>query len=202
MYMDEGLDTGDILLQVEARNRAERNRRIAPRSARPDRAGRLARSALASARKRKRTAHSAGFVASPPTRPSLTREDGKIDWSEPAEVIERKIRAFDPWPGAFTHLADAAGTRAQVENLPRESGRDCKDAPGEILRSDESIVIAPNDGALSLGEVQLEGKRRMSAAEFLRGHRSERCSLDWKARGWALSLDVLCAVFPPQRPHF
>ncbi len=53
--------------------------------------------------------------------PKLTREDGKIDWSEPAEVIERKIRAFDPWPGAFTQLTDAAGKLAQPQNLSRLS---------------------------------------------------------------------------------
>jgi methionyl-tRNA formyltransferase len=96
--------------------------------------------------------------------PKLKREDGQIDWSEPAEVIERKIRAFNPWPGAFMKIdgRNLKIFRADTLNL--------RGKPGEILRSEKELVVAADEGALSLGEVQLEGKRRMSAAEFLRGH--------------------------------
>ena len=68
----------------------------------------------------------------------MTREDGQIDWTEPAEVIERKIRAFDPWPGAFSQLADATGKSVQIENLSRNSQR---------IRSigDPGTIFAPND---------------------------------------------------------
>jgi methionyl-tRNA formyltransferase len=93
----------------------------------------------------------------------LEREDGRIDWTESAALIERKIRAFDPWPGAFTVLHDDAGRDLKLK-IFRAKVVDATDrTPGEI-------VIAAKDGALSLGEVQLEGKRRMSAAEFLRGY--------------------------------
>jgi methionyl-tRNA formyltransferase len=96
--------------------------------------------------------------------PKLKREHGRIDWSEPAEVIERKIRAFNPWPGAFMHInnRNLKIFSASVVDL---SGR-----PGEILRSEKELIVAGGKGALSLGEVQLEGKRRMTATEFLRGH--------------------------------
>ena len=99
--------------------------------------------------------------------PKLKREDGKIDWSDPADAIERKIRAFDPWPGAFMTVS-TNGTH----NLKIFSATviDLRGKPGRILRSETELVVAAGDGALSLGEVQLEGKRRMSAAEFLRGH--------------------------------
>jgi methionyl-tRNA formyltransferase len=99
----------------------------------------------------------------------MKREDGKIDWSDRAEVIERKIRAFDPWPGAFMTIT-ANGTR----NLKIFSAEvlDSQGRPGEILSSETDLVVAAGKGALSLLEVQVEGKRRMSAAEFLRGHRS------------------------------
>jgi methionyl-tRNA formyltransferase len=98
--------------------------------------------------------------------PKLKRDDGRIDWSEPAEMIERKIRAFNPWPGAFMAI--------DGRNLKIFSGSvvDLSGEPGKILRSEKELVIAAGTGALSLSEVQLEGKRPMSAAEFVRGHAS------------------------------
>jgi methionyl-tRNA formyltransferase len=97
--------------------------------------------------------------------PKLTRDDGRIDWSKSAEVIERKIRAFNPWPGAFMKL-DRRNLKIFSASIADLSGE-----PGEILRSEKELVIAAGNGAVSLGEVQLEGKRQMRAAEFLRGHR-------------------------------
>lgn len=97
--------------------------------------------------------------------PKLTRDDGRIDWSESVEVIERKIRAFNPWPGAFMKL-DGRNLKIFSASIADLSGE-----PGEILRSEKELVIAAGNGAVSLGEVQLEGKRRMRGAEFLRGHR-------------------------------
>jgi methionyl-tRNA formyltransferase len=104
--------------------------------------------------------------------PKLSRDDGRIDWSEPAELIERKIRAFNPWPGAFALLRSEDRRERKLKIFSAKVVTAASLAPGEILRSDNSLVIAARDGALSLGEVQLEGKRRMSAGEFLRGHAS------------------------------
>jgi len=94
----------------------------------------------------------------------LKREHGQINSFESAEAIERKIRAFNPWPGAFMKLND--------QNLKIFSGSvvGLNGNAGQILRSENDLVIAAGTGAVSLREVQLEGKRRMSAAEFLRGH--------------------------------
>jgi methionyl-tRNA formyltransferase len=103
--------------------------------------------------------------------PKLTREDGGIDWTESAEVIERKIRAFNPWPGAFTMLATNSGKSSKLK-IFSASIVDLGGKAGEILRSQNELVVAVGKGALSLGEVQLEGKRRMSVKEFLRGHAS------------------------------
>ncbi|PYL06571.1 MAG: methionyl-tRNA formyltransferase [Verrucomicrobia bacterium] len=164
MYMDEGLDTGDILLQ----------RKIAilltdTGGSLQDRLEQIAPEALLESL-RLLGAESAPRVAQDNARatyaPKLKRKDGKIDWSEPAEAIERKIRAFNPWPGTFMKL--------NGRNLKIFSARvaDLSGKPGEILRSENELIIAAGKGALSLGEVQLEGKRRMSAAEFLRGHAS------------------------------
>jgi len=162
MYMDEGLDTGDILLQ--------RTIDILPDDTGGSLQNRLAQIApealLESLRMLKK--NSAPRIpqdnAQATSAPKLKREHGRIDWSELAEAIERKIRAFNPWPGAFMEIGgrNLKIFSASVVNLGGE--------PGEILKSENELVIAAGKGALLLGEVQLEGKRKMSAAEFLRGH--------------------------------
>jgi methionyl-tRNA formyltransferase len=100
--------------------------------------------------------------------PKLKREDGKIDWSEPADAIERKIRAFDPWPGAFMTVLTNGTQKLKIFSaaVVKHQGK-----PGELLKSENALIVAAGKGALSLREVQLEGKRRMSATEFLRGYR-------------------------------
>lgn len=162
MYMDEGLDTGDILLQ--------RTMDILPDDtggSLHDRLAQIAPEALLESL-RMLEKNSAPRIPQDNTlatyAPKLKREHGKIDWSEPAEVIGRKIRAFNPWPGAFTQISG--------RNLKIFSATvfDLSGQPGKILRSQGQLVIAADKGALSLGDVQLEGKRRMSAADFLRGH--------------------------------
>jgi methionyl-tRNA formyltransferase len=162
MYMDEGLDTGDILLQRNleilpndtGRSLHDRLAQIAPEtlleSLRLLAAGNAPRIPQANAR--------ATYA------PKLKREHGQIDWSESAEAIERKIRAYNPWPGAFM--------KVDRQNLKVFSASvvDLNGQSGEILRRDKDLIVATGKGALSLAEVQLEGKRRMSAGEFLRGH--------------------------------
>ena len=161
MYMDEGLDTGDVMLQTRIE--------IAPDEtggSLHDRLAEIAPDALkkALAELQAGTAPRIPQDSSGATyAPKLEREHGRIDWSEPAALIERKIRAFNPWPGAFTILREEAGTERKLKVhrasvVPAESG------------DPEKLVIAAKDGALRLEEVQLEGKRRMSAAEFLRGY--------------------------------
>lgn len=164
MYMDEGLDTGDILLQ--------RRIDILPTDtggSLHDRLAQIAPEALLEALQMLANGNAPRIPQDNTVAtyaPRLTRGDGKIDWSESAETIESKIRAFNPWPGAFMKLGE--------QNLKIFSASivDLDGKLGEILRSDEEFIIATGRRALSLGEVQLEGKRRMSAEEFLRGHAS------------------------------
>jgi methionyl-tRNA formyltransferase len=168
MYMDEGLDTGDLLLQTRLELAADETG-----GSLHDRLARIAPAALDEALTHlqkgnaPRTPQDSAIAT---YAPKLEREDGRIDWSEAAAQIERKIRAFDPWPGAFTLIRDAAGRERKLKTFSATVTESTKAVPGEILRSESSLVIAAADGALSLDEVQLEGKRRMSAAEFLRGH--------------------------------
>ncbi len=162
MYMDEGLDTGDILLQ--------RKIEIGPdetSASLHDKLAQIAPEALAEAilvlekGKAPRLPQENELAT---YAPKLEREHGRIDWTESAAVIERKIRAFDPWPGAFMEI-DHRNLKIFAATIVDRSGK-----PGQISRNENELIVAAGEGALSLGEVQLEGKRRMSAAEFLRGH--------------------------------
>ncbi|MCF7816430.1 MAG: methionyl-tRNA formyltransferase [Kiritimatiellales bacterium] len=92
----------------------------------------------------------------------LTKEDGEIDWTLPAESIRNRIRAFDPWPGSTCKLP--GGEVLKIWRADREEGRG---VPGEVL--DGQLLVATGDGALRLAEVQPTGKKRMTAASFLNG---------------------------------
>jgi methionyl-tRNA formyltransferase len=167
MYMAEGLDTGDILLQREID--------ILPTDtggSLHDRLAQIAPNALLDALQMLAKGNAPRIpqdIALATYAPKLTRDDGKIDWSQPAEIIERKIRAFNPWPGAFSEIAAPGVRKLKIFSAATV---DLSGKPGEFLRSGKELIVAAGKNALSLNEVQPEGKRRMDAAAFLRGHAS------------------------------
>jgi methionyl-tRNA formyltransferase len=163
MYMDEGLDTGDILLKKTipiqpdetGGSLHDRLAEIAPVAL--DEALTLLENGTAP--RLPQDAATATYAR------KLGREDGRIDWHDPAVLIERKIRAFDPWPGAFAVLRDPAGRERKLKVFR-----------GHLITGGtaaDAITVRAKDGELALDEVQLEGKRRMSAAEFRRGWSGE-----------------------------
>jgi len=93
----------------------------------------------------------------------LSKEDGKIDWSMPAEAIRHRIRAFDPWPGSYCILPD--GDLLTVWKAGTEIG---EGQPGELL--DDRLLVATGSHALRLQEIQPAGRKRMPAEAFLNGH--------------------------------
>ncbi|HTG44315.1 MAG TPA: methionyl-tRNA formyltransferase [Verrucomicrobiae bacterium] len=100
----------------------------------------------------------------------IEKSDGLIDWSEPAEVISRKIRAFNPWPSAFTFL-QISGQERRVKIWAAAVQPSPPAMPGAILRIDrEGLLIACGTRALLLQQVQPEGRKRMSIQDFLAGH--------------------------------
>jgi methionyl-tRNA formyltransferase len=101
----------------------------------------------------------------------LGREDGQLDWSLPAARIERRIRAFDPWPGTFTSFRDHDSER-RLKVFPFCEVVDHQGAPGEVLAvGHDDMVVACGELALRLAGVQADGARRMSAGDFARGAR-------------------------------
>lgn len=161
MYIDEGLDTGDVLLKRKiaiARDETggslhDRLAEIAPAALKEA----LAELQAGTAPRTPQDASAATYA------PKLQRDNGRVDWAEPAALIERKIRAFDPWPGAFTVLRDEAGRERKLKIFRARVVDSCSANPA-------NLIVPTKAGALRLEEVQLEGKRRLSATEFLRGY--------------------------------
>jgi methionyl-tRNA formyltransferase len=101
--------------------------------------------------------------------PKLKKEDGLIDWSQPAAAIERRVRALIPWPGAYTFLPTPDGPRLlRVLEARVAQGN----APaGLVLAERRRVCVGTGAELVELVRVQREGKRTMTAAEFLAGHR-------------------------------
>lgn len=98
----------------------------------------------------------------------LRRKDGRIDWTESAEQIARRIRAYHPWPGASTSWNGSPLKVLRARPLAEETG--C-DAVGKVMQFDSMVTVATGQGLLVLEELQLAGRRRLLAQEFSRGQR-------------------------------
>jgi methionyl-tRNA formyltransferase len=181
MKMDAGLDTGGILTQ-----RRTPIRPVDDSATLHDRLARLGAELLAQTI----PDYVAGKIQPTPQpaegashAPKIKKEDGRIDWNQPARTILNRLRAFTPWPGAFTFLEAQPKPRLikiwKAEAI--ECGRDGSPSrpvasarrpyPGEILQADKTgIFVGCGEHALRILELQRESGRRMSAAEFLAGH--------------------------------
>jgi len=95
--------------------------------------------------------------------PILTREDGRMDFSRAAEELVNRWRGFQPWPGAWTTLR---GKKLIVHALKKAEGWA---AEGELVVEGDRLLVGCRDSVLELLEVQMEGKKKMAAGEFLRG---------------------------------
>jgi methionyl-tRNA formyltransferase len=99
----------------------------------------------------------------------ITKEDGHLDWSQPALALRNKVRAFTPWPGAYTFCPDQGdGRMLKIWRAEIEPG---EGQPGCVLETDRSkLIVACGTDALRIDELQLQGGRKMSTADFLAGH--------------------------------
>ena len=100
--------------------------------------------------------------------PKIKREDGQIDWNQPAQTILNRLRAFTPWPGAFTFLKTEP--RPCLLKIWKAEVIEKSGGAGEILFADENgIIVACGKNALRILELQREGGRRITARDFLGG---------------------------------
>ena len=94
----------------------------------------------------------------------LTRQDGQIAWSQTAQLIERQIRAYSPWPGSFTSW------KGRLKILKAHAvSHDT--SPGLVIELDNTFAIGTGQGVLKVTELQLEGRKAVNGTEFLQGHR-------------------------------
>lgn len=102
----------------------------------------------------------------------ISKQDGKIDFTASPVEIERQIRAFDPWPGAFCSYGDGQMKVWKAEPVSADvSGRN----PGEILSAeDRGLDVVCGDGILRITEIQMPGKKRVSVRDYLRGNRFDK----------------------------
>lgn len=100
----------------------------------------------------------------------LDREHGKIDWCMDAAALERRIRAFDPWPGTYT-IANEDGRPQRLKIFPPATVVASDLAPGETASDNGRLVVGCRHGGLVLTTVQPDGGRRMDAADYLRGRK-------------------------------
>ena len=98
----------------------------------------------------------------------LMREDGEIDWSQDAVALERRIRAYDPWPGTSTTFTDKKGRARRLKIFPQVTVLEGKGKPGEIISLENGLQIACGSGSLIVESLQPDGSRRMTADDFLK----------------------------------
>jgi methionyl-tRNA formyltransferase len=95
----------------------------------------------------------------------IKKEDGMINWSEPSATIWRKIRAFQPWPGTWTRWQDTVVKVIKARPITGVPGK-----PGMVITLPQAeLVVVTGEGALAIELLQLEGKKVMSAIDFIHG---------------------------------
>jgi len=163
MYMDVGLDTGDMLVKkILAIGPEETAGEL------HDRLATLGRETMeetlrqlgAGTLQREVQDDEQSTYAS-----MMKKEDGRIDWSRPAREIHNHVRGLDPWPGAYTtingELLKLAETRPEATK---------GDKPGCVIKADkDGVCVACGSGSLRIQQLQLAGRKRLAAADFLRG---------------------------------
>ena len=187
MRMDDGIDTGDILLA-----RACPIRRDDTARSLTDRLARIGAEALGEAMAGLATGHitprpqddSAATLA-----PRIRKTDALLDWSGDAQGLERRVRAFDPWPAAFTFLGEEplrilrAEAVAEPDSHP---GHPEPPPPGTVVRTGMTgIEVQAGTGRLRVLRLQRPGKQPMDAREFLNGRRLDPGNRLGNGPGWA-----------------
>jgi methionyl-tRNA formyltransferase len=157
MQMDAGLDTGPMLLRGTVPI-GPRGTAAALHDALATLGAKLVLRALAeSPTPQPQPAEGATYAA------KLTRADGALDWTHPAEQLDRQVRALNPWPGTWCSFAGEVLKVLDALPVPGDG------TPGTVL--DDALTVACGSGALQLLRVQRAGRAPMDAAAFLRGHK-------------------------------
>lgn len=165
MQMDEGLDTGDMLLKVEVPiTNEDTGETLHDKMA--EAGAKLAVETLAQMEKGLLKPEKQGETTTPYAK-MLKKEMGNIDWTKPADEIERLVRGMNSWPSAYTKWENKVMKiwRAAVEE------KDTQAAPGTIVNvTKDDFAVQTGKGLIVVKELQIPGKKRMDAGAFLRGY--------------------------------
>ena len=169
MQMDEGLDTGDMLLKGsvvldEKETSGSLFDKLSALGAS------LCVEALEKLEKGELTPEKQGESPTEYAR-MLTKEMGELDFSRDAVTLERLIRGFNPWPSAYTRLGDKTLKIWAADVCEKQEPESQPGTVTEVAKQD--FTVACGEGALKITELQLQGKKRMDAAAFLRGYHLE-----------------------------
>ncbi len=168
MRLAESLDTGDILVQEKVEMRDDDDERVLH-----ERLSVLGASALVKALEliaQKKAVYTPQTHRLATYARKITKEDGRIDWEQTADVIARRVRALAGWPGSYTflHGKRIILLKASVSFETHPAGA----VPGEIMKASvpEGILVAAHKSVLNVEELQAEGRKVLSAAAFLTGY--------------------------------
>ena len=168
MHVVKALDAGDIILKKETPigkhetggELHDRLAEIAPEALHEA----LSQLAHGSAQREPQDPEKVSYIS------KLMREHGEIDWTLTAEALERRIRAYEPWPGTSTAFVDNKGRQRRLKIFPQVEVSEQGGKPGQVLSTDGLLSIACGQGSIVIESVQPDGSRRMSAADFLMGN--------------------------------
>ncbi len=167
MQIDAGLDTGPVLLHWETQIGADETA--------PELAARMAEAGAPLVIETLRGLQAGTLHGQPQDHSQhslariLKKEDGRIDWNQPAQMIYNRMRGFTPWPGAY---AAFRGQTCHLWGKPSAGSPNPPAAPGAIVSHAGEWLVACGEGTwLALSEVQLEGRKRISARDFANGAR-------------------------------
>lgn len=173
MQMDVGLDTGDMLLKAEVP--------LAPKETGGSLFEKLSRLGATLCVEALEKLEVGSLIpekqGESPTAYAkmLTKEMGELDWSKPALALERLIRGLNPWPSAYTRLF---GKTLKIWDADVCEEEEAEGVCGEIVRiTKDAVYVACGQGLLRINELQLQGKKRMNTAAFLRGYHLEKGSV-------------------------
>ena len=165
MQMDEGLDTGDILLKTEIpMDQAETGGSLHDKLA--DEGAKLCIETLKALEEKTVTPIPQGETTTAYAR-MLDKQLGNINWNQDAKAIERLIRGLSPWPSAYTNWNEKVMKIWEAEVLEGTSDS----APGTIIKVEkDAFYVQTGNGFLKICELQIPGKKRMDAGAFMRGY--------------------------------
>lgn len=169
MFMDEGLDTGDIIYQKEVKIKDEYNAGNLHDKLAEVGAELLVETIIDIKRddfpKIKQNDDESSYT------PQLSKNDGQIDWQKSSQDLFYFVKAMNPWPGSFTYLDGKLLKIFDVDILEKNTDK----KPGTVVKADpeNGLLIQTGEGILKVNRLQLAGKKRMSTADFLRGYEIE-----------------------------